>query len=160
DEEGGGHDGSPGAASFGTGTGYVASSGSATTGGAGNGGTDGGGGSASLTIAIYTSQVPAITSATTIYTPVGTAVSFQVTASNLATSYGATGLPSGLTINSASGLVTGTVAATGTVSSTITATNVNGQGSATVTWITNAAPTANAATGISSTTVTANWSAV
>jgi hypothetical protein len=64
---------------------------------------------------------------------VGTAFSYQITASNNPISYAATNLPSGLSVNSSTGLISGTPTATGTSSVTISATNAGGTGSATLT---------------------------
>jgi len=79
-----------------------------------------------------TPTAPAITSATTASAAVGTAFSYTITASNNATSYGATGLPAGLTVNSTSGLISGTPTTAGNSSATITATNTGGTGNATL----------------------------
>ena len=49
--------------------------------------------------------------------------SFQVIATNGATSYSATGLPQGITINPSSGLISGTTTQTGTFPVTITVSN-------------------------------------
>ncbi|MCU1657991.1 MAG: hypothetical protein JWO57_2647, partial [Pseudonocardiales bacterium] len=70
---------------------------------------------------------------------VGTASSLQIHASDSATgqtlSYGASGLPTGLSINAGSGLISGTPSAAGTYSTTVTATDGTGaSGSATFTW--------------------------
>jgi hypothetical protein len=75
---------------------------------------------------------------------VGTAASLQVVASDSASgqtlSYSATGLPAGLSINSASGLISGTPTAAGTSSVTVTATDTTGAaGSAAFTWTVNPA---------------------
>ncbi|GAB3969631.1 hypothetical protein GCM10029978_041300 [Actinoallomurus acanthiterrae] len=69
----------------------------------------------------------------------GAAVSLQVQAGDSATgqtlTYRASGLPSGLSINSATGLITGTPTTTGTSTVTVTATDTtNASGSATFTW--------------------------
>ncbi len=81
---------------------------------------------------------------------VGTAVSLQIAASDSASgqklSYSATGLPAGLTINSASGAITGTPTAAGTSSVTVTATDTTGAtGTASFTWTVAAASTCAAA---------------
>ncbi|MFF4185079.1 M4 family metallopeptidase [Streptomyces sp. NPDC001691] len=69
---------------------------------------------------------------------VGTAVSLQIQASDpggKTLTYSATGLPAGLTINSSTGLVTGTPTTAGTSSVTVTAKNPdNATGTASFTW--------------------------
>lgn len=57
-----------------------------------------------------------------------TAFSYQITATNSPTSFNATGLPTGLSINTTSGLITGTPAAAGTSNITLSATNAGGTG--------------------------------
>jgi len=86
-----------------------------------------------LTIASSTSTPPAITSSTTASGTVGTAFSYQIAASNSPTSYAATGLPAGLSVNTSTGLISGTPTAAGTSSVTLTATNSSGSGSAVLT---------------------------
>ncbi|MBZ5635739.1 MAG: family 16 glycosylhydrolase [Acidobacteriia bacterium] len=76
---------------------------------------------------------PAITSATTASGTVGSAFSYQITATNTPTSYGATGLPAGLAVNTATGLISGTPTAAGTSTVTLRATNSGGTGNATLT---------------------------
>ena len=73
---------------------------------------------------------PAITSATTANTNVGSAFSYQIAASNSPTSYGATNLPSGITVNTLTGVISGTPTQTGTFNSNISATNAGGTGTA------------------------------
>ncbi len=73
---------------------------------------------------------------------VGTAASLQVNASDSASgqtlTYSATGLPAGLSINSATGLISGTPTTAGTSSVTVTATDTTGvSGSATFSWTVN-----------------------
>ncbi|MER7842666.1 putative Ig domain-containing protein [Kitasatospora sp. NPDC096077] len=70
---------------------------------------------------------------------VGTAASLQVSASDSASgqtlSYAATGLPAGLSINSSTGLISGTPTAAGSSSVTVTVTDSTGAtGSTTFTW--------------------------
>ncbi|MFG3224608.1 putative Ig domain-containing protein [Kitasatospora sp. NPDC048194] len=70
---------------------------------------------------------------------VGTAASLQIHASDSATgqtlTYSATGLPAGLSINSSTGLISGTPTAAGTSSVTVTATDTTGAaGNTTFTW--------------------------
>jgi hypothetical protein len=75
---------------------------------------------------------------------VGTAASLQITAtdsqSGQTLTYSATGLPAGLSINSTSGLISGTPTTATDYSVTVTATDTTGaKGSATFTWTINAA---------------------
>ena len=67
------------------------------------------------------SEAPVITSKATASGTVGIAFSYQITATNTPTSYSATGLPTGLTINSRTGLISGTPTAAGTSTVTIAA---------------------------------------
>jgi hypothetical protein len=82
---------------------------------------------------------PVISSATTASGTVGSAFSYQITASNSPTSYGASGLPSGLSINTSSGLISGTPTGAGTSTVTLTAHNSGGTGSTTLTLTVSAA---------------------
>lgn len=75
---------------------------------------------------------PAITSSLTRSGEVGTALSYQIAADNLPTSFAASGLPTGLAIATTTGLISGTPRAVGTSNVTISATNDAGTGSATL----------------------------
>ena len=75
-------------------------------------------------------NLPAITSPTSASGTVGVAFSYQITASQNPTSFGATGLPDGLTIDTTAGTITGTPTTAGTSSVTISASNASGSGSA------------------------------
>src|SRR6202041_2377360 len=88
-------------------------------------------GNATLTLTIALAA-PVITSATTANGTVGTAFSYQITATNTPTSFGATGLPAGLSVSSTSGIISGTPAAAGTSTVTLSATNASGAGHATL----------------------------
>ena len=106
-----------------------------------------------LTITISNPAIPVVTPATRAGTT-GSAFSYQIVASNAPTSYAiATGtLPAGLTLNSSTGLISGTPTAAGTSTLGITATNgVGTSASATITiTISNPAPpvvTAGSKTG-------------
>src|SRR6266513_1254896 len=85
---------------------------------------------------------PKITSATTASGTVGVAFSYQITADQAIPpgGWGATGLPAGLTVNTNTGLISGTPTAAGTYSVTISATNANGTGTATLTLTINPRP--------------------
>ncbi len=99
-----------------------------------------GSGSALLTLTI-TVAAPVITSSATAGGTTGTAFSYQITATNSPTSFSATGLPAGLTVNTSTGLISGTPSAAGISSVTLGATNATGTGNKTLTLtITAAAP--------------------
>ena len=77
---------------------------------------------------------PEINSPTTAVGTLGKAFSYQIkTVAGDATSYGATGLPSGLTIDTKTGLISGTLGVSGVFKVTLTATNSVGTGIATLT---------------------------
>ncbi len=83
-----------------------------------------------------------LTAAGTVNTP----FSFTITATGPATSYSAAPLPAGLSINTATGAITGTPSAVGITAVLLGATNVNGTGNATLTITVAAAATAPAIT--------------
>jgi hypothetical protein len=75
---------------------------------------------------------PVITSSVTATGTVNTGFSYQIAATNSPTSYGASGLPSGLSVNTTTGLISGTPIVSGSFNVTINATNLSGTGSATL----------------------------
>ena len=86
------------------------------------------------TASITVYPLPAITSSTSASGTYGTAFSYSITASNSPTSYSASGLPPGLSLNSSTGVISGTPTAGGTWSVTVGAANTGGSGSTTVTF--------------------------
>jgi hypothetical protein len=83
---------------------------------------------------------PVITSALTATATTGVAFTYQIVATNSPTSYGATGLPAGLSVNPLTGLITGSPTSSGSSSITIGATNSGGTGSAMMTLTVQQAP--------------------
>ncbi|MDQ8197067.1 malectin domain-containing carbohydrate-binding protein [Pelagicoccus enzymogenes] len=75
---------------------------------------------------------PEITSDSTTAGTYGDTFSYNILASDTPSSYAATGLPAGLTIDTATGAITGTLIETGSFSIELTATNQYGSGSATL----------------------------
>jgi hypothetical protein len=76
-----------------------------------------------------TAGAPVVSSGGTASGTVGSAFSYTITASNSPTSYGASALPPGLTVNTSNGVISGTPSSAGTFNATVTATNANGTGS-------------------------------
>jgi|GEM_PF-1170535 PKD repeat protein len=79
--------------------------------------------------------VPVITGPTTAPGSVGTAINYTIGATGSPTSYTATGLPPGLTLNTLTGTITGTPTTAGTYVVTVTATNSTGTSTTTLTWV-------------------------
>jgi autotransporter-associated beta strand protein len=105
---------------------------------------------------------PQINSALSATTVVGSAFNYSVAATNSPTSYSAVGLPTGLSINTSTGTISGTPATTGTTAVTINATNANGTGTAVLIITTNsnvapAAPAGLTATVVNGTQIKLSW---
>jgi hypothetical protein len=100
---------------------------------------DSGSGTQIVTMTIIGAK-PQITSDLAINVMAGTAVSYQTTATNTPTSYAAVGLPAGLSINTSTGLISGSISNAGNWSATLSATNANGTGSAILTITSTSAP--------------------
>ncbi len=76
--------------------------------------------------------VPIITSATSAGATLDQAFSYQITATNSPTSFGAVGLPAGLSIDQTSGVISGTPTGLGSFPVAISITNAAGSGAATL----------------------------
>ena len=85
-----------------------------------------------ITIAVPVTPVPAISSATTASIDAGNLFNYRIQATG-ASSYSAQGLPTGLTVDSATGIITGRVSLARTYQITLTATNATGTAYATLT---------------------------
>ena len=73
---------------------------------------------------------PVITSATSVRGAVSSNLSYQIAATQTPISFAATGLPTGVTVNSGTGLISGTPTVAGTFNVSISATNSDGTGTA------------------------------
>ena len=82
-----------------------------------SGGTSGGGGGA-----------PVITSSNSASGSVGNSFSYQITATNSPTSYNASNVPSGTSVNTSTGLVSGTLTTVQSITMVVSATNASGTG--------------------------------
>jgi|GEM_PF-2547204 hypothetical protein len=74
-------------------------------------------------------NAPVIAIPASINASIGTTFNYTISASNLPTSYAVSNLPAGLSVNSTTGVISGTPTATGNFTTTITATNSGGTGS-------------------------------
>lgn len=91
-------------------------------------------GTATLTLTIAaTAPAPVISAAATAAGNTGAAFSFSLSASNSPTSYAASDLPPGLSVNTASGLISGTPTTAGVFSVPFSATNAGGSSNAQLT---------------------------
>ena len=91
------------------------------------------------TITITSTPVPTISSASTATATYGTSFSYQIVADNSPTSYNATNLPPGLSINTATGEISGIpTAAPGLYNIGLVASNAGGDGTATLSLTINA----------------------
>jgi hypothetical protein len=77
-------------------------------------------------------QPPSITSSAQASFTQGATFSYQIVATNSPTKYGATGLPSGLSLNTTTGQISGTALTSQQVSVQLSATNAYGQGTMTL----------------------------
>jgi PKD repeat protein len=93
----------------------------------------GGSGSATLKITLSNPPPPVINSATTDNATAGWPYNYQITATNFPSSFNASGLPTGLSINTSTGLISGAPGAAGTFTINLSATNAGGTGTAKLT---------------------------
>jgi sugar lactone lactonase YvrE len=87
----------------------------------------------SVTLTVALVSAPIITSATSLTTPPDARMIYNIIATNSTATYGATGLPSGLTVNTTTGVISGSPSPRGVYSVVLSATNVIGTGTATLT---------------------------
>ena len=81
----------------------------------------------SFNASFSTSPAPQITSNLNMVGVTGSPVSYQIRSDTSGVTYGATGLPQGLSLNTATGLITGTPTESGTYNTTLSATNGSGR---------------------------------
>lgn len=81
---------------------------------------------------LLVNTAPVITSSLTCWQPTGETFSYAIQTQSGASSYGATGLPPGVTLNSVTGVISGAVATPGQYTVTLSATNAAGTTTATM----------------------------
>jgi hypothetical protein len=96
--------------------------------------------SAVVTITIAALKAaPVITSNAAVAGTIGSSVTYKITATPAATSFAASNLPAGFSLNSSTGVISGTPQVVGSFTVPISATNSGGTGSATLTMVIEAA---------------------
>ena len=93
---------------------------------------------ASDPVTLTVNTPPVITSSPTASGNVGSSFSYAIVATNSPTTYTASPLPAGLSINGSTGVISGTPTVAGVVASTVTAANTTGTSSSTLTITVNA----------------------
>ena len=82
---------------------------------------------------VVAASAPVITSSTSVSVTVGSIFSYQITGTNAPSNYKATGLPPGLSVNTSTGLISGTPTVVATCAVTLSASNGGGTGTAVLT---------------------------
>lgn len=102
--------------------------------------TNNNGASATVNLTLTVGALPAITSASSLNASSSQAFAFTVTANNSAQSFNVSGLPTGLSVNTSTGVISGTVSTVGTYAVTVSANNSVGTGPTSTLTITVSAP--------------------
>ena len=106
-----------------------------------------GDGTATMTLTVNPQTAPVVTSALTASAAVNAPFQFQITASNSPSSFDAIGLPPELSVDNATGLISGTPTTTGSYAVALSASNAGGTGTANLTLMVNPDPNAPVISG-------------
>lgn len=136
---GGGAGAGDGASGNASGGAAAPNSGSGGGGGGGYAGNAGGAGGSGIVIVTWVTPIPSITSSLAVAAKQNESINYTIAATGLPSSYAATDLPAGLSVNTSTGAITGHVTQTGTITSTITATNAYGHDTRNLVWTVQAA---------------------
>lgn len=101
---------------------------------------------AQLTVVVTPTKLPVITSLSRAVGQMGAPFMYQITAANNPTSFSATGLPAGLSVNAATGLISGTPIESIDSTITLKAVNANGSDTTLIGFTINPVPSAPAIT--------------